>query len=198
MTWEQVQQITMQKLFATSAGEMLQDDATKDYINAMPAAANEAIMLLALRGQWQERASRLSLTKEEIDMGVNLNIKFTDFIEISGGVYQCGKNGAIQLKGWKCISGILYLKDVSEGQYLIRYKAMPKMLAHNTPPETPIELSSAACVLLPLYMASQLYKDDDISLSGAYRNEFEEGANALANISTQEENEFTSLSGWSI
>ncbi|MEG1105048.1 MAG: hypothetical protein RSD78_09430, partial [Oscillospiraceae bacterium] len=82
--------------------------------------------------------------------------------------------------------------------YLIRYKAMPKMLSPNTPPETPIELSSAACVLLPLYMASQLYKDDDISLSGAYRNEFEEGANALANISTQEENEFTSLSGWSI
>ena len=44
-----------------------------------------------------------------------------------------------------------------------------------------------ACVLIPLYIASQLYKDDDISQATAYRNEFEVGLqNLYYNIETQE------------
>lgn len=44
-----------------------------------------------------------------------------------------------------------------------------------------------ACVLIPLYIASQLYKDDDISQSTAYRNEFETGLQDLiCNIENQE------------
>lgn len=38
-----------------------------------------------------------------------------------------------------------------------------------------------AVVLLPLYIASQLYKDDDISLATQYRNEFEVGVDELTN-----------------
>ncbi|MEF9866090.1 MAG: hypothetical protein RR814_06570, partial [Oscillospiraceae bacterium] len=101
MTWEQVQKITLQKLFATSAGEMLQDDATKDYINAMPAAANEAIMLLAMRGAWQERTAKLTLTGEELIVGVNLNTRLEDFIEISRGAYICHGNSLVPLSGWR-------------------------------------------------------------------------------------------------
>lgn len=36
-----------------------------------------------------------------------------------------------------------------------------------------------ACVLIPLYVASQLYKDDDISQATQYRNEFEIGLQEL-------------------
>lgn len=44
-----------------------------------------------------------------------------------------------------------------------------------------------ACVLIPLYIASQLYKDDDISQATAYRNEFEVGLqDLLVNIENQE------------
>ncbi|MEG0877243.1 MAG: hypothetical protein RSF00_01080 [Oscillospiraceae bacterium] len=198
MTWEQVQKITLQKLFATSAGEMLQDDATKDYINAMPAAANEAIMLLAMRGAWQERTARLMLTGEELVAGVNLNTRLEDFIEISRGAYICHGNSLVPLSGWRCCNGVLYIADAVDGQYAVSYKAMPTRISKNTPPTAQIELSQAASVLLPLYIASQLYKDDDISLSNAYRNEFEAGAEQLAYISTQEESCFTSTSGWSV
>ena len=44
-----------------------------------------------------------------------------------------------------------------------------------------IGLPEQACVLIPLYMASQLYKDDDISQATAYRNEFEVGLVDLEN-----------------
>lgn len=38
-----------------------------------------------------------------------------------------------------------------------------------------MKLNDECCVLLPLYIASELYKDDDISLATIYRNEFESG-----------------------
>lgn len=49
------------------------------------------------------------------------------------------------------------------------------------------KLAEDACVLIPLYIASQLYKDDDISQATAYRNEFEVGLqDLLVNIENQE------------
>lgn len=50
-----------------------------------------------------------------------------------------------------------------------------------------IDLPEDACVLIPLYIASQLYKDDDISQATAYRNEFEVGLQDLYyNVETQD------------
>lgn len=49
------------------------------------------------------------------------------------------------------------------------------------------EIPEDACVLIPLYIASQLYKDDDISQATAYRNEFEVALqDLLVNIENQE------------
>lgn len=42
-----------------------------------------------------------------------------------------------------------------------------------------MKLLEDACVLIPLYIASELYKDDDISQATAYRNEFETGLQDL-------------------
>lgn len=50
-----------------------------------------------------------------------------------------------------------------------------------------IQLPADACVLIPLYIASQLYKDDDIAQATAYRNEFEVGLQDLDyNLENQE------------
>lgn len=50
-----------------------------------------------------------------------------------------------------------------------------------------LKLPEDACVLIPLYIASQLYKDDDISQATAYRNEFEVGLQDLIyNVENQE------------
>lgn len=50
-----------------------------------------------------------------------------------------------------------------------------------------IQLPEDACVLIPLYIVSQLYKDDDISQATAYRNEFEVGLQDLIyNLENQE------------
>ena len=58
-------------------------------------------------------------------------------------------------------------------------KATIKHVDLETPSEEVIGLPDDACVLIPLYIASQLYKDDDIAQATAYRNEFETGLQDL-------------------
>ena len=60
-----------------------------------------------------------------------------------------------------------------------------------------LQIDPEVAVLLPIYMASVLYMDDDLSIATSYRNYFEVGLNRLsqrANVSKKEE--FISESGW--
>ena len=51
--------------------------------------------------------------------------------------------------------------------------------------------------LIPLYMASQLYKDDDNAIATVYRNEFEVGRDALSQGALIPKKEkFVTSSGW--
>ena len=55
----------------------------------------------------------------------------------------------------------------------IKYRIIPEIFTTTTPWNTIIDLPYNICAIVPLYLASELYKDDDISLATAYRNQFE-------------------------
>jgi hypothetical protein len=60
-----------------------------------------------------------------------------------------------------------------------------------------VPLEDDVVVLLPLYIASQLYKDDDISTATVYRNEFETARAELRNRhSGTQHGVFVNTSGW--
>ena len=83
------------------------------------------------------------------------------------------------------------------GNFTIYYRAYPVQLAADTDDSYELPIDPEVYSLLPLYMASQLYKDDDNGIATTYRNEFEVGFERLvnsANLSAYEE--FTSESGW--
>ena len=66
-------------------------------------------------------------------------------------------------------------------------KTLIDIIDNKTSNDYEFKLPEDACVLIPLYIASQLYKDDDISQATAYRNEFEVGLqDLLVNIENQE------------
>ena len=66
-------------------------------------------------------------------------------------------------------------------------KASIDRIDNKTSNDYEFKIPEDACVLIPLYIASQLYKDDDISQATAYRNEFEVGLQELlVNIENQE------------
>ena len=83
------------------------------------------------------------------------------------------------------------------GNFTIYYRAYPVQITAETTDDYELPIDPEVYVLLPLYMASQLYKDDDNGIATAYRNEFEVGFDRLvnsANLSAYEQ--FTSDSGW--
>ena len=83
------------------------------------------------------------------------------------------------------------------GNFTIYYRAYPEQITSETLDDYELPIDIEVFTLLPLYMASQLYKDDDNGIATAYRNEFEVGFDRLvnsANLSAYEK--FTSVSGW--
>jgi hypothetical protein len=83
------------------------------------------------------------------------------------------------------------------GSFTIYYRAYPVELTKGTEDTYELPIDPEVYSLLPLYMASQLYKDDDNGIATSYRNEFEVGFERLinsANLSAYEE--WTSESGW--
>lgn len=67
-----------------------------------------------------------------------------------------------------------YSKD--EDKYVIKGKYR---LTESTANNEELPFANEACVLIPLYIASQLYKDDDVAQATQYRNEFEIGLQEL-------------------
>lgn len=92
---------------------------------------------------------------------------------------------------------VLLLDRNMPGKYTVYYRSYPGEITKDTPDEYVLPLDKEVSVLLPLYMASELYKDDDNSIATVYRNEFEVAIGELRDTSTASGYEhFTSESGW--
>lgn len=80
---------------------------------------------------------------------------------------------------------ILILPKTMPGMYTIYYHAYPQSLTIETEDDAEIAVDPEVAVLMPLYMAAELYKDDDNGIATTYRNEFEVGLESLINTSYQ-------------
>ena len=84
-----------------------------------------------------------------------------------------------------------------QGTFIIHYRAYPQQITLDTPDDTVLELDPEVAALIPLYMASQLYKDDDNSIATVYRNEFQVAFDALTQGALVPKKEkFIPSSGW--
>lgn len=78
---------------------------------------------------------------------------------------------------------LLVLPANMPGMYTIYYHAYPSQITIETEDDYVMSLDPDVAVLLPLYMAAELYKDDDNGIATTYRNEFEVGLESLVNTS---------------
>jgi len=91
----------------------------------------------------------------------------------------------------------LVIPRAEAGIYTVYYKAYPEQITQTTEDDYVLELDPEVAAILPLYMASQLYKDDDNAIATVYRNEFEVAFDRLSQkAKIQRKEEFTSESGW--
>lgn len=197
MTWGQIKLTALQKMFSADGTTIDEnDDSIKEYIYSMPQAANEAIRMLVTAGI-QVRKSNTVVKTERSPKVVDVSVDNSDFWRmVTPEVYKIEKDDVQPYTKCTFLGG-RYLRFPAEsvGTFEYFYDAMPEEITQNTPDDTVIAIAPEAVVLIPLYIASELYKDDDLSTATYYRNEFEDGLSKLRNNVTGV-NEFVSTTGW--
>lgn len=304
MTWKDIKLATIQKMFSADGSTIPSDDSTRDYIAAMPYAANEGILMMSTAGKFlvktfsiavqpiknmitQQIASPIhsmtsgdlefsadnahsfyfevtgrctvtivindttvysetidALNKYEIYKGILANeenkkavmtftsdrpyavknvaiyeakydedsevpayaekirYKVTDIVEdfhsvnsiyFEGDNPRYVKTDEVYQEGDKVL---VFDRNVA-GNYIIYYNALPVTLTVGTEDDYELPLDREVAAILPLYMASQLYKDDDIGVATQYRNEFEVAFERLQNaVPSGKAEKVISESGW--
>lgn len=93
---------------------------------------------------------------------------------------------------------VLVLKNDHPGNYLVWYRSFPEMITYETLDTYVFDLPDDIMLLVPTYIASELYKEDDLAIATSYRNEFEVELSRLADLANQapSSERFTSESGW--
>lgn len=198
MTWYDVKLAALQKMFASDGTDISNpDEATKEYLNAMPHAANEAIEMLCTAGRYLRKSYTTSKDKGEA-LTVNLEYEVPDYWRMGNmEVYKLVDDTPEPVDGVALYGGkYLVFPAEYDGDFEFFYDAKPTTITLSTPDSKKIDLPDDAVVLLPLYIASQLYKDDDNAIATMYRNEFETAFDRLTNPRTVTGEKFSSNTGW--
>lgn len=91
---------------------------------------------------------------------------------------------------------VLVLKGLQRGEWIIHYYSYPQEITDDTPNDTVIELDEEVANLLPIYMASELYEDDDTSTAFYYRQQYDTAKQRLQPSTGFGKSEFIDVQGW--
>lgn len=192
MTWGDIQLAVLHKLFVSDGQTILVNDSTSPYIAAMPLAANEGLMLLAACGKYIPKTIETETAEGVTDL--SLKELAENFLSLrENDVFLNGRH----TDGYTLIGGermLLY----GIGKWIIGYNAYPQKITQATDKDYVLDVPEDAAVLLPLYIAAELYKDEDPQTAAIYRNEFEAGREALLYRDTAKSGHmcFESVSKW--
>ena len=181
MTWGEIQIESLKKMFLNK--EILKieeletyksDKKYKTYLDAMPQACNEAINYIInlepiIKSKELEKASQ-NATYDLKEL-ISDYKKFHDISSEYSVMWTMLTKNIIRINGW------------TQGNIDIYYEAYPKTIANDTTSTTKIDLEESFARIIPLYIAGELYKDDDLTLSTMYMNEF------MTNLSTMVNND---------
>lgn len=191
MKWEEIQKETLNNMFRDiSLDEAKTDDECKLYLDMMPNKANE--MLLRVSTNYIKLPKQYELQLESETMQYNLKNVINDFYEF---VDIETNNKKLSTNKYTCENGILVIFGTDiEDKLTIKYNAYPTKITCETSNDFELDVPEEVAILIPLYIASELYKDDDIQQAVLFRNQFEV---ALAELrQPNRRKEFISTKGW--
>ena len=201
MTWKDIKTASLQRAFVIEDGPLVTSEYTKPYISMLSYAANEGIYLLAAVGGAGVKSLTFTKTRSDGNYSrFDMNKYAKDFRSFTDEVYIETERGKNRLFGYLTEStSVLVLPSWLEGEIIVYYNPIPQIVTPYTPDDTEIMLLPMACSLLPLYIGSQIIKDDDMRQSVQLRNEFETGLSRLSAMITKDRKKkesFSSVTGW--
>lgn len=172
MTWGEIQIESLKKMFLNNDDlsiEELESYKTnkkyKTYLFAMPQAFNEAIRYIS-NLEPIIKSYELEVDQERY----NLKELISD--------YKCLEN-VISNKKWEMETEDVIKFDKESGTVIIYYESNPILVDSTTSYETTFDINKDCLQYVPLYIAGELYKDDDLTLSTVYMNEFMNNINLI-------------------
>ncbi len=199
MTWGECKAAALRKMFGSDGGRIdYSEPGNADYITAMPAAANEAMeRIVSTAGRPLRKSADIDIEEDVqyLDMSEQVGDfrAFGEYLE----AYLVVGSGLAALDTAAIGQSVLQLPKGVSGTVRVFYDAVPEHITEYTNDAEELPLSDDCNVLIPLYLAGELYKDDDIGMATAYMNEFESRLSSLpANESGVRGGSFTSLTGW--
>lgn len=195
MTWGDAKLIALQTMYSNDGVTLVEDDVNREYLNAMPGKANEGLQQIASVGRPILKSWTIEVKTDGSGEGneekLELPLNGSSYYKIALGHY---------LPRFRCVQQLLFADSISygpadeynvegddvlvlpggsAGTYTLWYNAYPQTITVETPDSEIIDLAPEAAVLLPLYMAAELYKEDELSLATVLRNEYEDGLTKL-------------------
>lgn len=178
MTWGDIKLATMQKMFSADGSEIPADDSSKDYLAGMPYVANECLQMVCTSKKYIVKSVDVNSSEgERTGQFRKFHMKdlVEDFFEFYGEVYITSGNYHERCAEYRSeAQDVLLIHSDLEGTYTIYYRAYPPAVTAATEDDYSFDgISPDVLAILPLYMASQLYKEDDNGIATSLRNEFE-------------------------
>lgn len=200
MTWKDIKLATLQKMFSAEGSNIPNDESVRDYLAGMPYAANEGLLMMCTTKKHIIKSLELN-SLNGTRAGKFLKYKFSelvpDFFEFAGEVYYFDKNVYLRTHDYFTESQDVFVIPVNTaGTYTVYYHAYPEEITVSTEDDHILKIPPEVLAILPLYMASQLYKEDDNGIATSLRNEFEVAYDRITQDNSALKFELENESGW--
>ena len=194
-TWGDIVVATCRKMFLNKDAitvadlpDLIDDRNYSTYINMAPDVMNE--LMVILNNRVLINIDSLTINLRDVDLEQYIYEDYTGFVfdiytymqdndidnylytEVIQHTYVKRDNLLFEEQDGKLYIDKRFM-DLNSLTLTIKYRIIPERFTTSTPWTTIIDLPYNICAIVPLYLASELYKDDDISLATAYRNQFE-------------------------
>ncbi len=183
MNWGEIQIETLKKMYlntddlsTSDINSYKTDKKYKTYLFAMPQACNEAIRkILNAKPNIKSYTLKYKNNTKKYDLP-KIIPNFKNIFQI---VYNGNNLPNYYIEG----NNILVINDWKNPNetFTIYYESYHNLIKSSTTAETSIDLDKECVALLPLYIAGELYKDDDIQQSTIWMNEFETALSEISN-----------------
>lgn len=145
--------------------------------------------------------SDLDVPQYEKYINIKMDEVLDDFYQLAPAeLYDLGDSGndyIVANEYFQEADKTLVIPRDKTGIFKIHYRAYPQQITLETEDDYILPIDPEVAALLPLYMASQIYKDDDLSIATTYRNEFQVAFDALSQGALIPKKEkFVTSSGW--
>ena len=179
MTWGEIQIESLKKMFLNK--EILkvenlktykEDKKYKTYLDTMPQACNEAINYI-INLEPIIKVKELEKTTENCIYDLKEIFKDYNYKKF----YNINTEYSVE---WELLTkNLIKINEWKQGKIDVYFETYPKKITEATDNSTEIELEETFARIIPLYIAGELYKDDDLTLSTMYMNEFMTNLNSM-------------------